>query len=65
MVMAGRISCNQPNIPGIPLVHTFLWLIILLIKKEGKLEPCLVSYYLEIEFWILDGPRLAQLVVTT
>lgn len=29
------------------------------------MERCLGSYYLEPEFWILDGPRLLQLVVNT
>lgn len=50
---------------GIPLIHTTGWLIVLLIKKGGKLERCLGSYYLETEFWILDGPRLAQLVLNS
>nr|CAD2128567.1 unnamed protein product [Meloidogyne enterolobii] len=50
---------------GVPFIHTLGWLIILFIKKNGKLERCLGSYYLEVEFWILDGPRLAQLVINT
>jgi hypothetical protein len=54
---------NKISSQGVPLVHTSIWLAILLIKKEGKLERCLGSYYLEIEFWILDGPRMAQLIV--
>ncbi|KAE9552462.1 hypothetical protein FO519_004314 [Halicephalobus sp. NKZ332] len=48
---------------GIPLVHTFIWLLVIWIKKHGKVERCLGSYYLEPEFWILDGPRMLQLVV--
>jgi len=28
-------------------------------------ERCLGSYYLEPEFWILDGPRLLQLVINS
>ncbi|KAL3079030.1 hypothetical protein niasHS_014812 [Heterodera schachtii] len=48
---------------GVPLAHTFCWLIVLLVKKHGQLERCLGSYYLETEFWILDGPRLLQLVL--
>ncbi|KAH7731619.1 pigment dispersing factor receptor c [Aphelenchoides avenae] len=50
---------------GVPLVHTLIWLAVVLYKKEGKVERCLGSYYLETEFWILDGPRLAQLTVNT
>uniref|UniRef100_A0AC34Q6R9 Calcitonin receptor n=1 Tax=Panagrolaimus sp. JU765 TaxID=591449 RepID=A0AC34Q6R9_9BILA len=50
---------------GIPLIHTFLWLVVILLKKSGKVERCLGSYYLEPEFWILDGPRMLQLVVNT
>lgn len=49
--------------PGIPLVHTMLWLLVVLIKKDFKVERCLGSYYLEPEFWILDGPRMAELVI--
>jgi hypothetical protein len=26
---------------GIPLVHTFVWLIIIFVKKQGKVERCL------------------------
>ncbi|CDG24147.1 Calcitonin receptor-like protein 1 [Caenorhabditis elegans] len=48
---------------GIPLVHTMLWLLVVLIKKDFKVERCLGSYYLEPEFWILDGPRMAELVI--
>uniref|UniRef100_A0A914DK67 Uncharacterized protein n=2 Tax=Acrobeloides nanus TaxID=290746 RepID=A0A914DK67_9BILA len=50
---------------GIPLLHTCLWLGIIFYKKAGKVERCLGSYYLEPEFWILDGPRMLQLVVNT
>uniref|UniRef100_A0A914H3H7 Uncharacterized protein n=1 Tax=Globodera rostochiensis TaxID=31243 RepID=A0A914H3H7_GLORO len=50
---------------GVPLAHTLSWLIVLLVKKDGKLERCLGSYYLETVFWILDGPRLLQLVLNT
>lgn len=54
-------SCSS----GVPLVHTLIWLAVVLYKKEGKVERCLGSYYLETEFWILDGPRLAQLTVSS
>jgi hypothetical protein len=50
---------------GVPLIHTCIWLIVILLKKRGKVERCLGSYYLEPEFWILDGPRMLQLVVNT
>uniref|UniRef100_A0A915CQ80 Uncharacterized protein n=1 Tax=Ditylenchus dipsaci TaxID=166011 RepID=A0A915CQ80_9BILA len=50
---------------GIPLIHTLIWLMVIVIKKQGKVERCLGSYYLEPEFWILDGPRMLQLVVNT
>ena len=49
---------------GVPLIHTCIWLLIILLKKRGKVERCLGSYYLEPEFWILDGPRMLQLVVS-
>uniref|UniRef100_A0A0K0DA02 Calcitonin receptor-like protein 1 n=1 Tax=Angiostrongylus cantonensis TaxID=6313 RepID=A0A0K0DA02_ANGCA len=48
---------------GIPLLHTLVWLFVVMIKKGFKVERCLGSYYLEPEFWILDGPRMAELVV--
>ncbi|CAI2347752.1 unnamed protein product [Caenorhabditis sp. 36 PRJEB53466] len=48
---------------GIPLIHTMLWLFVVLVKKDFKVERCLGSYYLEPEFWILDGPRMAELVI--
>lgn len=48
---------------GFPLAHTFLWLAVILVKKQGKMERCLGSYYLEPEFWLLDGPRMFELVV--
>ncbi|MFH4984003.1 hypothetical protein AB6A40_010712 [Gnathostoma spinigerum] len=48
---------------GIPLAHSFIWLAVIAIKKQGKVERCLGSYYLEPEFWILDGPRMFELVV--
>ncbi|KAK5973484.1 Pigment dispersing factor receptor c [Trichostrongylus colubriformis] len=48
---------------GIPGLHTLIWLFVVLIKKDFKVERCLGSYYLEPEFWILDGPRMAELVV--
>ncbi|CAI5446487.1 unnamed protein product [Caenorhabditis angaria] len=48
---------------GIPLLHTVLWLVAVYIKKDYKVERCLGSYYLEPEFWILDGPRMAELVI--
>uniref|UniRef100_A0A7E4VM05 Calcitonin receptor-like protein 1 n=1 Tax=Panagrellus redivivus TaxID=6233 RepID=A0A7E4VM05_PANRE len=48
---------------GIPMIHTLLWLLVIYIKKGGTVDRCLGSYYLEPEFWILDGPRLIQLVV--
>ncbi|CAJ0581104.1 unnamed protein product, partial [Mesorhabditis spiculigera] len=48
---------------GIPLFHTAAWLIAVLYKKDFKVERCLGSYYLEPEFWILDGPRMLQLVI--
>ncbi|PIO73881.1 7 transmembrane receptor [Teladorsagia circumcincta] len=48
---------------GIPLLHTLIWLFVVLVKKDFKVERCLGSYYLEPEFWILDGPRMAELVV--
>lgn len=44
-------------------MHSFIWLLVIIYKKKGKVERCLGSYYLEHEFWILDGPRLFQLVV--
>ncbi|MCP9258819.1 Calcitonin receptor-like protein 1 [Dirofilaria immitis] len=48
---------------GLPLVQTFLWLTVILMKKQGKVDRCLGSYYLEPEFWLLDGPRMLELVV--
>uniref|UniRef100_A0A5S6QQC2 Calcitonin receptor-like protein 1 n=1 Tax=Trichuris muris TaxID=70415 RepID=A0A5S6QQC2_TRIMR len=49
---------------GIPLFHMCIWLVVLLIKHSGAtVEKCLGNYYLEPEFWILDGVRLLQLVV--
>lgn len=33
-------------------------------KKQGKVDRCLGSYYLEPEFWLLDGPRMFELVVS-
>ncbi|UMM23811.1 hypothetical protein L5515_004341 [Caenorhabditis briggsae] len=48
---------------GWPLLHTGFWLGVVLYKKDFKVERCLGSYYLEPEFWILDGPRMLQLVV--
>ncbi|VDO98603.1 unnamed protein product [Heligmosomoides polygyrus] len=48
---------------GIPLLHTLIWLFVVMVKKDFKVERCLGSYYLEPEFWILDGPRMAELVV--
>ncbi|CAI4226190.1 unnamed protein product [Auanema sp. JU1783] len=48
---------------GIPLIHALFWLFVVLFKKGFKVERCLGSYYLEPEFWILDGPRMAELVV--
>ncbi|CAG9540703.1 unnamed protein product [Cercopithifilaria johnstoni] len=48
---------------GLPLIQTFLWLAVILIKKQGKVDRCLGSYYLEPEFWLLDGPRMFELVV--
>lgn len=47
------------------MIHTIIWLLIIVYKKQGKVERCLGSYYLEPEFWILDGPRMLQLVVNT
>ncbi|KAF8357754.1 pdfr-1 [Pristionchus pacificus] len=47
---------------GIPLVHASCWLLYMFIKN-GKLEKCLGSYYLEMEFWILDGPRMGELLI--
>lgn len=52
------------TILGIPLIHTGLWLVLIVIKKQGKVEKCLGNYYLEPDFWILDGPRMLQLVVS-
>jgi hypothetical protein len=49
---------------GIPLIHTGFWLLLIVIKKQGKVEKCLGNYYLEPDFWILDGPRMLQLVVS-
>ncbi|VDK59500.1 unnamed protein product [Anisakis simplex] len=48
---------------GFPLAHTFIWLGVVVYKKQGKIERCLGSYYLEPEFWILDGPRMFELVL--
>ncbi|VDM93173.1 unnamed protein product, partial [Onchocerca ochengi] len=48
---------------GIPLAQTFIWLSVIVLKKQGKIDRCLGSYYLETEFWILDGPRMIELVV--
>uniref|UniRef100_F1L018 Calcitonin receptor-like protein 1 n=1 Tax=Ascaris suum TaxID=6253 RepID=F1L018_ASCSU len=48
---------------GFSLAHTFVWLGVILYKKQGKVERCLGSYYLEPEFWILDGPRMLELVI--
>uniref|UniRef100_A0A0R3RIC0 G_PROTEIN_RECEP_F2_4 domain-containing protein n=1 Tax=Elaeophora elaphi TaxID=1147741 RepID=A0A0R3RIC0_9BILA len=48
---------------GLPLAQTFLWLSVILMKKQGKVDRCLGSYYLEPEFWLLDGPRMLELVV--
>ncbi|CAD5216639.1 unnamed protein product [Bursaphelenchus okinawaensis] len=50
---------------GIPLIHTMIWLAVIVIKKQGKVERCLGNYYLEPDFWILDGPRMIQLVINT
>ncbi|CAJ0942019.1 unnamed protein product, partial [Mesorhabditis belari] len=50
---------------GLPLLHTSIWLLALLYKKDFKVERCLGSYYLEPEFWILDGPRLLELVINS
>ncbi|GMR42224.1 hypothetical protein PMAYCL1PPCAC_12419, partial [Pristionchus mayeri] len=47
---------------GIPLVHASCWLLYMFFKN-GKLEKCLGSYYLEMEFWILDGPRMGELLI--
>ncbi|GMS89329.1 hypothetical protein PENTCL1PPCAC_11504 [Pristionchus entomophagus] len=47
---------------GIPLVHASCWLLFMFIKN-GKLDKCLGSYYLENEFWILDGPRMGELLI--
>ena len=30
---------------------------------HDKVDVCLGSYYLKVEFWILDGPRLIALLV--
>ncbi|CDW58802.1 pigment dispersing factor receptor c, partial [Trichuris trichiura] len=50
---------------GIPFFHICIWLIVLLTKRSGApVEKCLGNYYLEPEFWILDGVRLLQLVGT-
>uniref|UniRef100_A0A1I7YBB0 Calcitonin receptor-like protein 1 n=1 Tax=Steinernema glaseri TaxID=37863 RepID=A0A1I7YBB0_9BILA len=48
---------------GFPLFHTCGWLAAVLYKKQGNVERCLGSYYLEPEFWILDGPRMIELVI--
>uniref|UniRef100_A0A915Q6J1 Calcitonin receptor n=1 Tax=Setaria digitata TaxID=48799 RepID=A0A915Q6J1_9BILA len=48
---------------GLPLAQTFVWLAVILMKKQGKVDRCLGSYYLEPEFWLLDGPRMLELVV--
>lgn len=50
---------------GFSGIHTLFWLMVVLIKKDFKVERCLGSYYLEPEFWILDGPRMLELVVNT
>ncbi|KAI6235163.1 Calcitonin receptor-like protein 1 [Aphelenchoides besseyi] len=50
---------------GIPLVHTVIWLLVIIIRKQGKVQKCLGNYYLEPDFWILDGPRMIQLVINT
>lgn len=50
---------------GIPLIHTCIWLGVIVIKKHGKVERCLGNYYLDMDFWILDGPRMLQLVINT
>nr|CDP95701.1 BMA-PDFR-1, isoform c [Brugia malayi] len=51
------------DLTGFPLVQTFLWLAVILMKKQGKMDRCLGSYYLEPEFWLLDGPRMFELVI--
>ncbi|VBB34921.1 unnamed protein product [Acanthocheilonema viteae] len=48
---------------GFPLAQTFLWLAVIFMKKQGKVDRCLGPYYLEPEFWLLDGPRMFELVV--
>uniref|UniRef100_A0A1I7S9I5 G_PROTEIN_RECEP_F2_4 domain-containing protein n=1 Tax=Bursaphelenchus xylophilus TaxID=6326 RepID=A0A1I7S9I5_BURXY len=50
---------------GIPFLHTMLWLAVIVVRKQGKVERCLGNYYLEPDFWILDGPRMIQLVINT
>uniref|UniRef100_A0A0N5BYF4 PDF receptor n=1 Tax=Strongyloides papillosus TaxID=174720 RepID=A0A0N5BYF4_STREA len=50
---------------GAPIIHTLIWLVIVIRKSDGKVKRCLGNYYLMPEFWILDGVRLAQLIVNT
>uniref|UniRef100_A0A0N5A4X6 PDF receptor n=1 Tax=Parastrongyloides trichosuri TaxID=131310 RepID=A0A0N5A4X6_PARTI len=50
---------------GGPVIHTLIWLVVVIRKSEGKVQRCLGNYYLMPEFWILDGVRLCQLIVNT
>ncbi|CEF66741.1 PDF receptor [Strongyloides ratti] len=43
---------------GAPVIHTLIWLIIVIKKSDGKVKRCLGNYYLMPEFWILDGVRV-------
>lgn len=49
---------------GVPCMHIIIWLSAIYYRK-GKFKQCLGSYWWEREFWILEGPRLLQLVINT
>ncbi|KRX49789.1 Calcitonin receptor-like protein 1 [Trichinella murrelli] len=49
---------------GIPLIHVSVWLIVVIVKNAyRKTNRCLGNYYLEPEFWIMDGVRLSELLI--
>uniref|UniRef100_A0A0N4UY16 G_PROTEIN_RECEP_F2_4 domain-containing protein n=1 Tax=Enterobius vermicularis TaxID=51028 RepID=A0A0N4UY16_ENTVE len=49
---------------GVPCIHILIWLLAIYCRR-GKFKQCLGSYWWEREFWILEGPRLFQLVINT
>ncbi|PAV58346.1 hypothetical protein WR25_14732 [Diploscapter pachys] len=45
---------------GVPCLNVIIWLLFMLWRKGWKIERCLGPYYLEAEFWILNGPRMVE-----